>query len=265
MSDAPPSQLARRIDAWLSEQLSRAQNSPVLFISGAQGAGKSTALAEIAKRRPEVVVLGIDDFYLPAAARAALARDVHPLCATRGPAGTHDLPLLLQVLEHLTGGSGPVSVPVFEKARDDRAPESAWRKIEGWPSAVIVEGWLMGAAPDPSASAAPPLNAVEAEDDRGVWRAWQEAHLANAYAMLWDRADAFLHIDAPSFDTVLAWRIQQEETTLGLAPGTLPPEREAWVARFIQHYERVTRRMLSGLRRRGAKIAVDQNRTPSPF
>jgi D-glycerate 3-kinase len=172
----------------------------------------------------------------------------------------------MEVIDHIVEGNGPdpVPVPVFDKAKDDRLPESQWRKVPVAPP-LIIEGWLMGAEPDWRAPEEPPINAVEAEDDKGIWRAWQEANLAKGYAALWDRADAFLHIDAPSFEIIRAWRIQQEETTLGLAPGTLPPERVAWVERFIQHYERVTRRMRDGQRRSGKRIPVDENRVPSPF
>jgi D-glycerate 3-kinase len=259
--------LGKLIERWCWQH-SAGDHPPLLLMSGAQGVGKSTALTWLEKATDgHVAILGIDDFYLTAADRAVLARDIHPLCATRGPAGTHDLVLLHQVLDQLLDpdDTAPIAVPVFDKALDDRAPKNAWRTLHAAPRAVILEGWLMGAEPDLSAPGDPPLNLVEAEDPEGVWRAWQEAHLSEDYSALWDRAGAFLHLDAPSFDVVLRWRIQQEEGTLGFAPGTLPPERVAWVARFIQHYERVTRRMLAGNRRPGTVIAVDENRVPSPF
>jgi D-glycerate 3-kinase len=263
-----PDALAERIGARIDAAIAGADRPALLFVSGAQGIGKSTALAKLAAAGAgRIAALSIDDFYLPAARRRAIARSVHPLCATRGPPGTHELALLAAVLDRLLDPreAAPVVAPVFDKARDDRAPEGAWRRLAPAPAAVIVEGWLMGAEPDPEAPHDAPLNAVEAEDAGGVWRAWVEAHLAEDYRALWDRADAFVHLDAPSFDAVLAWRTQQEETTLALPPGALPAERAAWLTRFVQHFERVTRRMLAGRRRAGLAIAVDQNRRPSPF
>ena len=121
----------------------------------------------------------------------------------------------------------------------------------------------MGALADPEAATSAPVNPLEAEDDaEGVWRGWQEEALAGAYARVWDRANAFLHLRAPTFECVLDWRRQQEETTLGLAPGALPPDRRAWVARFIQHYERITRRMIIGHIRPGAVVDVNKDRQP---
>ena len=58
--------------------------------------------------------VSLDDFYLTRARRHALARTVHPLLATRGVPGTHDLPLLLDVLLRVRSGR-PVRLPVFDK------------------------------------------------------------------------------------------------------------------------------------------------------
>ena len=74
------------------------------------------------------------------------------------------------------------------------------------------------------------------------------------------RMNDFFHIVAPSFTTVLGWRLQQEETNLGIAAGTLPLERMEWVSQFILHYERITRRMLAGNRMPGRSVFIDEKR-----
>ncbi len=262
-------ELAALVESWIDAQIAAADAPPILMISGAQGIGKSTVLRAIAARvAPRVAVLGIDDFYLPAAARHRQARDVHPLCATRGPPGTHDLALLHECIADLreTPSGRAVAVPRFSKPADDRLPRGDWSRIPARPDAIIVEGWLMGVAPDPAAPRQPPLNLLEAQEDAdGIWRAWQESALAGAYSQLWDRADALLHLRAPSFAIVTQWRSEQEESNLGLAPGSLPPERQTWVARFVQHYERLTRRLLVGHCRPGAAILLNNARKPKRF
>jgi D-glycerate 3-kinase len=209
-------------------------------------------------------VLALDDFYLTQAERLALARDVHPLFATRGPPATHDVALLMETIARLLASQEGerIPVPCFDKAADERRPEAEWPCLPGAPTVTLVEGWLLGVDADPSAPLAPPLNAVEAEDVDGVWRAYQEAQLAGPYERLWNLADAFLYIDAPGFAAVEGWRVEQEETTRGIAPGTLDHDRRAWVARFILHYQRLTERMLAGRRRPGPSIKVDPSRTP---
>lgn len=236
---------------------------PVIFISGTQGLGKTTALTGIAARCPGLAVASLDDFYLTRQQRLQLAASVSPLYATRGPPGTHDLELLLEVIGGIKAGQTP-KMPVFDKRTDDRLPAEDWRPVAGPVRALIVEGWMMGVLPDPGSLSDPALNAVEQEDRDGSWRSYQEQMLGTDYARLWDLADAFVHLDAPSFDVVPGWRLQQEETLLGLAPGGLPSDRRAGIIRFIGHFERLTRRMLAGGRRGGAAVKVDAHRRPVP-
>ncbi|WP_293826963.1 AAA family ATPase [uncultured Brevundimonas sp.] len=73
---------------------------PIIGVSGAQGSGKSTLARDLAERFG-AAVLSLDDVYLTRAERATMARQVHPLFATRGPPGTHDLDLLHRVLDRL--------------------------------------------------------------------------------------------------------------------------------------------------------------------
>lgn len=264
-ADALRNAVARCLRDWISRQVEAAPagHIPLLLVSGAQGSGKSTALegASAALSLP-VAVASIDDFYLTRPDREALARRVSPLLATRGPPGTHDLPLLQATLTRLRGADGASETPVprFDKLADDRDAPSAWRRFHGRPAAIVIEGWLMGALPDAGAPGAPAMNSVEAEDPGGAWRQYQEDTLAGGYAALWEEADAFFHILAPGFDTVLGWRLEQE-AALWLSRGqAMPDGRRAWAARFIQHYERITRRMLAGTRRPGTDVHIDAQR-----
>jgi len=90
----------------LDEALAAGGRPPVFAIAGAQGSGKSTLAEQLVRagtqRGFDVVALSLDDFYLPRRERRRLAREVHPLLATRGPPGTHDLKLaddLINALE----------------------------------------------------------------------------------------------------------------------------------------------------------------------
>ncbi|RIJ31130.1 hypothetical protein [Henriciella algicola] len=256
-------ELADALLPLLKAELSDGTAPRLVFISGAQGIGKSTALRSVLEALgPRAIGLGIDDFYLPKAERARLAAEVHPLFATRGPPGTHDVLLLMETLTALqTAQPGEeIRLPRFSKRDDDRA-EPTVLTMEDRPSLVILEGWLMGAAPDPSAPLDAPLNSIEAEDPSGAWRQYQEEQLGGFYARLWDMADSFIHLDAPGFETVLDWRLQQEAETLGKAPGTLTEAETEWVERFILHYQRLTERLLSGHRRPGNVIKVRRDRT----
>ncbi|MGE6698762.1 hypothetical protein ACQKH5_13790 [Hyphomonas sp. NPDC076900] len=261
----PNSEIAPYVAAWIRRAMEAAPpgHIPLLFLSGAQGSGKSTALHQAVSMLPEpVAAASLDDFYLKKAERAELARRISPLFETRGPPGTHDLSLLRETVAHLraaTDTSGTL-IPAFDKLADDRSAREKCLSFSGRPAAIVIEGWMMGALPDAGAADAPPLNAVEAEDASGVWRRYQEDALAGDYGGLWNSADGFCHILAPGFDTVLGWRLEQEEALWQARGEAMPQERRAWAARFIQHYERITRRMLSGGRRPGADILIDAQR-----
>jgi D-glycerate 3-kinase len=260
-----PNEIAPLVRRWIEAQIAAAPpgHVPLLFISGAQGSGKSTALAE-AIRALSVPALGIsiDDVYLTRAERQAQARQNGPLFEVRGPPGTHDLALLDRVIAALRAAApgAETRLPVFDKLADDRAPPEHWHAFRGRPAAIIIEGWLMGAEADPSAPGSSPVNAVEEGDAYTNWRRAQEAALAGPYARLWDQADSFLHILAPDFDTVFLWRLEQEAALWAARGEPMPPDRREWVHVFIQHYERITRRMLAGGRRPGAEIYVDAQR-----
>lgn len=252
---------------WIEIQIGAHSGVPLLCVSGAQGIGKSTAMHHVKDRFDNrVAILGLDDFYLTRAERAALADQIHPLFAVRGPPGTHDIRFLeetIAALRHATPDS-ETALPVFDKRIDDRSPRDAWSVFRGRPRGIILEGWCVGALADDMAAMSEPLNSVEANDASGAWRAYQETQLAGPYSALWDSAQAFFHLCAPSFDQVLEWRLQQEATTHGVSEKELPLDKRAWVEDFIQHYERLTRRMLSGQRRSGYMVRVDAARRPHP-
>ncbi|MFZ5669246.1 MAG: kinase [Pseudomonadota bacterium] len=237
---------------------------PLIGIAGAQGSGKTT-LARAAAERLGGAAFSLDDVYLTRAERAALARDVHPLLAVRGPPGTHDLALARRTTAALRAAApgDRTPLPAFDKLADERRPADDWPAFAGRPAAILVEGWCLGARPEPAGSLARPVNALEREaDPGGVWRSWTNARLAGPYQAFFGGFDAILLLAAPDFETVLDWRCEQEAGLLGMPPGELPAGRRAELARFIQHFERVTRRMLAGETRAEAVVSLDRDRRP---
>ena len=220
----------------------------VVGICGPQGSGKSTAvlvLRRLLERRGlTVATLSLDDLYLPIEAREALARDVHPLLRTRGVPGTHDVDLGLAALDALAR-PGPTAMPRFDKAADTRAPVETWPIVQGPVDIVLLEGWCVGARPEPEAALRKPVNALERHHDRdGAWRAYVNAALAGPYRVLFARLDLLVQVVAPDFATVLTWRQEQErklrERLAARGEGMGRAMDEAQVAAFVQHYERLT-------------------------
>ncbi len=244
---------------WLAE---RGGAFTVIGVAGAQGSGKSTLVRELASRLAaeglKVAALSLDDLYLTRAERQALARDIHPLFATRGVPGTHDVALGLATIEALARDEA-VPLPRFDKGRDDRAPEGEWPFAPADTQVLLLEGWCLGAAPQPEGVLVQPVNALEASaDPDGTWRRHANAALARDYPALWSRIDRLIFLAAPDWSVVADWREQQEAELRPRAPGAMTPQQ---VTRFIQHYERLTGWMLTELPERAdLTLRLDRQR-----
>lgn len=243
--------------AWLETRVAAASdNAFVLGINGAQGTGKSTLadfLAEClrADYGRRVATLSIDDLYLTRPERQALAGAVHPLLGTRGVPGTHDVGLGIRVIEQLAalGPHETLAIPRFDKARDDRAPESTWPVIGGPVDLVVFEGWCVGSPPEAEAALAEPVNELERYDDPdGRWRRYVNEQLKNAYPPLFALLDSLVFLRAPDFSAIRAWRLEQEhKLRVSAATTASRVMSDAEVIRFIEFFERITRHNLEML------------------
>ena len=218
----------------------------IVGINGAQGSGKSTLCrfleVLLVEHNQRAVTVSLDDLYLTRAERRELAADCHPLFATRGVPGTHDVSLGEAVLDSLVGGH-PVILPRFDKAADDRASDGTLvEKID----IVLFEGWCVGAVPQPAAALREPVNRLEAEEDpEGIWRREVNRRLATDYAELFGRIDLLVMLKVENFEAVRANRKLQEDKLAASNPGGAAIMDDAALDRFLKHYERLTRWMLA--------------------
>lgn len=255
------------VDAAL-EGVGRSAGMQVLGISGLQGSGKSTLAAQVARAAVQAglsaACLSLDDVYLTRGQRLRLAATVHPLLATRGPPGTHDLPLALATIDALRAGATPL-LPRFDKLADDRLRPQHWPRPRRALDLLVLEGWCLGVPAEEAGALATPLNALEAgEDPDGTWRRFCNAALARHYPALWSRLDRLWFLQPPQFEAVYAWRWQQEQALEAARPGRAGMDRAA-LARFIQHYERISRQALRTLPARADRVVrLDARRRPLP-
>jgi len=242
----------------LAQRAKTAETPPLVGFSGCQGSGKSTLVALMAKVMREVygvstVVLSLDDFYLTKAARAALAESIHPLFATRGVPGTHDLALLNETITALRQPAGAVPVPEFDKARDDRTELVHWRQVSAPVQLILLEGWCIGLSPQHESELEVPVNPMEAEQDPSlVWRREVNRQLATGYRDVFGQLDALLLLQAPSFDAVFEWRWQQEQRLSEQFQQDHPDKPDPTMSRsevadFVLHYQRLTEHALKTL------------------
>ena len=257
-------ELARRWFFPLAEEiatpLDQHDRPLILGINGSQGSGKSTLgdlLQFLFNRhyRLRTVVLSIDDFYYTREQRKQLAETIHPLMATRGVPGTHDVNLILDVIRDLQNPATTTAIPRFDKAADDRAPEEFWDAVEGSPDIILFEGWCIGARPQDESELVEAVNALEAgEDTDGTWRRYVNSILAGKYQQLFALIDTWIMLKAPSFDCVYKWRLEQEqklrhsrENNDGEDASASRVMTDDEIARFIQYYQRITENLLQTL------------------
>jgi D-glycerate 3-kinase len=233
----------------------------IVGISGGQGSGKSTlALFLQAWLQREAGLrcthLSLDDLYLDRRTRHELAARVHPLLETRGVPGTHDVGLAHELLDALTDAASTraLRLPVFDKALDDRLPKRQWRLAQTPVDVLLFEGWCVGAPPQAPAELIKPVNALETEADLGgTWRRYVNQCLETDYAELFARLDALVLLRVPGWSKVLEWRRLQESRlrvrmVLNRTDArTRSTQTDEQLERFVMHFERLTKHMLSTL------------------
>jgi D-glycerate 3-kinase len=218
-------------------QASAADRRPLVFgLQAPQGAGKTTLVTHLLRRLEarglRAAGVSIDDFYLTRAEQLAVAaaHPGNPYLEHRGYPGTHDVQLgvnTLAALKNIRDGVR-VQVPVYDKSahagRGDRAPESAWRIIEGPLDVVVVEGWMLGFTPVSESRLPDPQLA---EPNRA---------LAN-YAEWYEQIDQWIVLRAAEPEFVLEWRVEAEERMKAEGkPGLSREAIEDYVRRFLPAY-----------------------------
>lgn len=249
-------QLIREWFAPLAETIKSHQKSAkrplIVGINGAQGSGKSTLGAclqfLLEQQHLRAVSLSLDDFYFTRNERQRLAEGIHPLLATRGVPGTHDIALARKTLSDLLHQHLPVFIPRFNKAADDRYPPEFAECINEPVDIILLEGWCLGASAEDETALAAPVNELEADEDpNGDWRRYVNEQLARFYPSLFDLVDIWIMLRAPSFDCVFNWRLEQENKLRDRAQNQSRVMNEQQLSRFIKFYQRITQNTLDTL------------------
>jgi len=226
----------------------------VIGVNGAQGSGKSTLthiLATLLEKGHDkrIVSLSIDDLYKTRQQRQEMADSIHPLLATRGVPGTHDVDMGLELFASLKGDQSAqeLSVPRFNKAIDDRHDKADWDKVCTPVDIIIFEGWCVGSIAEDDESLDRPINNLEADEDtQGFWRQFINNQLSGPYQQLFSHIDILVMLDIPDMEYVYKWRsLQEEKLRTSVAGEDVDNSHHIMSAenldRFIMHYERITR------------------------
>ena len=199
-------------------QIAEASSRPIIVgLNGAQGSGKSTLSQYLSQMMPmqlgvDCHVLSVDDFYLSKAKRKRLAASVHPLLGIRGVPGTHDVPRLLDALAgFIDPGIQSVTVPIFDKLKDDRTKNVQRIQKSARPTVILFEGWCVGVPAQHQLALSVPASSFEFSNDKnGVWRSYVNERLGGDYVDVFKLLDRLSMLKPPCFEAVYDWRVDQE-------------------------------------------------------
>ena len=77
---------------------------------------------------------------------------------------------------------------------------------------IVLEGWCLGALPQQPSALSTAINSLEKEEDaHGIWRNYVNQTLIDEYPALFNLVDELIMLQAPSFNTVFNWRLEQEQ------------------------------------------------------
>ncbi|NJP08884.1 MAG: glycerate kinase [Leptolyngbyaceae cyanobacterium RU_5_1] len=213
-------------------------------ILGGQGTGKTTLSAVLTLILQHLgyrtLSWSLDDLYKTYRDRLLLQQQ-DPRLIWRGPPGTHDVDLGMQVLDQLRqpipGQS--VHIPRFDKSLHNGAgdrvalPEEHRVTPETVENIDIVlfEGWFIGARPiDPIAFDNPPPP-ITSDADR-TFAQDMNTRLQD-YLPLWKRLDSVIVLYVPDYQLSKQWRKQAEHQMIATGkPGMTDAEIDAFVEYF---------------------------------
>jgi D-glycerate 3-kinase len=182
-------------------------------ILGGQGSGKTTLTAVICLilryLNGQTVGVSIDDLYKTYSDRQKL-RESDPRFIRRGPPGTHDLELGIELLDRLRQSQQQkaISLPRFNKSLHDGEGDRVEPVLVNKIDILLFEGWFVGAHPvDESVfeNAPSPINTPE---DRQF--ALDINRKLQDYLPLWERLDRLIVLYPTDYHYCKQWRREAE-------------------------------------------------------
>lgn len=252
---------------WVSlhQQLQRPLIQGIL---GGQGTGKTTLGAIItlilAHLGHSCLSISLDDLYKTYAERQKL-KLADPRFIWRGPPGTHDIDLGIEVLDRLreANRTTPVLVPRFDKSLERGEGDLTTPETVHQVDIVLFEGWFVGVHPIEEKVFDHPPPPINTFADRLF--ALEINQKLQDYIPLWQRIDRLMVLYPQDYRFSKQWRQEAEaKMKANGKAGMTPEEIDAFVDYFWRslHPELFITPLITNLKRVDLVIEINSDHTP---
>ncbi|MGG6269950.1 glycerate kinase [Leptolyngbya sp. AN03gr2] len=198
---------------------------------GGQGTGKTTLTRVLTVILNQLgyraISWSIDDLYLPYVDRVAL-RNRDPRMIRRGPPGTHDVQLGIEVLTQFRQGNCPIALPRFDKSLHNGEGDRTIPENIDQADIVLFEGWFVGVRPIVSQFDIAP---ILTESDRQFAQDMNE-QLQN-YEPLWELLDRLIVLYVPNYQLSKQWRKEAEHRMIDQGKSGLS---DVEIDQFVEYF-----------------------------
>lgn len=205
-------------------------------ILGVQGTGKTTMSKALTLILQELgyrtLNLSLDDLYKTYRDRLVLTQQ-DPRLIWRGPPGTHDIDIGLNLLDQIHQSQSQIIVPRFDKSAYNGAGDRTNPEIVTDVDILLFEGWFVGVRPinPQDFNTAPPP--ILTDQDRSFARDMNR-QLEN-YLPLWERLDSLIVLYPTDYRCSLIWRKQAEQQMIATGKSGMS---ESEIEQFVNYFWR---------------------------
>ncbi|NET89980.1 MAG: glycerate kinase [Kamptonema sp. SIO1D9] len=220
----------------LAEKKQQLQRPLIQGILGGQGTGKTTLAAIIRlilkHFNYSTLNFSLDDLYKTYIERERLKQQ-DPRLIWRGPPGTHDVKLGIEILDRLRQQKRryPLLIPRFDKSAfggiGDRSEPERVDAVD----VILFEGWFVGVRPiDEQAFQASPAPIITQEDRKFAQDCNQRL---KEYLPLWERLDSLMVLYPVDYRLSKQWRQEAEQKMVAKGKSGMSDEE---VKKFVEYF-----------------------------
>ncbi|MGB7417385.1 MAG: glycerate kinase [Thermosynechococcaceae cyanobacterium] len=209
-------------------------NRPLIQgIVGMQGAGKSTLTAMLCLILEHLgytsITISIDDLYKTYAERQKLVQQ-DPRLIWRGPPGTHEVELGIEILDLLRSGA-TANIPRFDKSAYGGQGDRIGFETVAPVNIVLFEGWFTGLFPLPVSAFDAAPSPIDTLADRAFAQEMNQA--LGAYLPLWDRLDSLMVLQLTDHQLSQRWRREAERDAISTGKAGM---RDEEIEQFVNYF-----------------------------